>query len=81
MLYSEQIPLIEGIIERLPQVPAAPPKEVYLVAAWNVAGYWKIHRETASEEFATQDAARDYAAGLNAQWIYRTIIRVPLRMP
>lgn len=37
---------------------------IWLVAAWNVQGYWKIHRDSNQDEYKTMEAAEEASAKL-----------------
>ncbi len=72
-----QTPLLDVPVSSLPVMP---PGEVviYLVAAFNVGGYWKIHRTSGSQEFQSQEKAEQFAATLGKQWLHIRLLRVVL---
>lgn len=57
---------------------AVKPWTIFLVAAYHTAGYWKIHRDSARDEYLTEEAARAAAKELAPAWILRHVITVTL---
>lgn len=75
---SEQIPLMDVTPE--PMTPEHPrPCVVYLVYAYSEPGkYWKIHRDSNHDEYASYELAAFSASRLPPQWTHRGIIRIAL---
>lgn len=92
---SQQIPLIdmseyEVQAEPIP-TPLPKPDVIYLVVAWTESGrYWKIHRDSHSDQYCESDDGKQFFTGtareraiaaakkLAPQWTHRGIVRIPL---
>lgn len=75
---SEQIQLLDVVVEPLPLKPV-PPRVIYLVAAYRVTsngGYWKIFRKRSSDDHPTLKKAEEISRELGPSWVRPCVLRV-----